>query len=140
MELQKVQSSNIDEVGFAAGVLIVKFKNGSKYQYNNVPDEEFKGLIAANSIGSYFNQNIKTKYDCIKMEDGTQEFEKIKPIEVKTVSNECEYFIPLHCFNGTWFTGAMCSSENEASSYLKNFSNADMKKIVVLKLPMIEER
>jgi hypothetical protein len=43
-------------------VLEVRFRNGRTYRYFRVPPEEHEALLAADSIGRYFNEVIKPKY------------------------------------------------------------------------------
>ena len=59
---QAVISSNISSVGWDNGVMEVTFTNGSTYQAENVPETEFKNLIAAKSVGKYFNANLKQAF------------------------------------------------------------------------------
>lgn len=42
--------------------LIVSFQSGGMYVYYDVPAVEFARLLNAESIGKYFNANIKGKY------------------------------------------------------------------------------
>ena len=60
MEMFKITSSNIAEVGYDEdeAVLRILFKNGSIYDYENVPIGEYYGLLEAESAGKYFNKNI----------------------------------------------------------------------------------
>jgi hypothetical protein len=59
-----VQSSNIRSVGYEASseTLEVEFTSGSIYQYFDVPEGEYEGLMSAASKGRYLNQNIKNCY------------------------------------------------------------------------------
>ena len=41
----------------------IEFRDGSVYEYYDVPEEEFNGLKHASSHGKYFHQNIKNMYD-----------------------------------------------------------------------------
>ncbi len=61
MERTPVQSSNLESVGYdhVSLTLEIAFLNGSAYQYFDVPEHIFDGLMGASSKGSYFNQNIK---------------------------------------------------------------------------------
>lgn len=43
-------------------VLTIWFKNEKEYQFADVPDEVFDGLISAESAGTYFGKEIKGKY------------------------------------------------------------------------------
>lgn len=59
-----VSSSNLESVGYISetALLEIDFKDGSSYQYFDVPQFEYDNLMAADSKGSYANQNIYTKY------------------------------------------------------------------------------
>jgi len=63
---QKVNSSVIDRVGFSQNcyhtVLRIVFLSGRTYDYWEVPWSAFKEMIAANSVGSYYNEYIKNYY------------------------------------------------------------------------------
>jgi len=65
--MQKVISSTIAEVGYGLGTLTIKFKNGTAYGYNDVPEKVYKDLLIAKSKGKYFAANIKNKYYTMKM-------------------------------------------------------------------------
>lgn len=66
MERQSVSSSNIAAVGYDAGseTLEIEFNNGRTYQYYNVPEFMYENLMAAPSVGIYFNAEIKNAYTC----------------------------------------------------------------------------
>jgi len=44
------------------GHLIITFKDGSRYQYSNVPAESFTELLRAKSPGAFLYHAIKPKY------------------------------------------------------------------------------
>jgi len=44
-------------------VLTVTFTDGSTYKYWNVPQEVYAELLYAGSAGSYFNREIRGKYN-----------------------------------------------------------------------------
>lgn len=69
MERQPVSSSNLAAVGYdpSAETLEVEFKNGSIYQYYNVPQVIFDQLVAAPSPGTYFNANVKNQFSSGKL-------------------------------------------------------------------------
>jgi len=73
MVLQEVISSSIHAVGYdpTAKTLQVQFKTGSIYEYLDVPMEVYETLMSISasgeSIGKYFNQNIKNLYTYQKM-------------------------------------------------------------------------
>ncbi|AKJ64776.1 KTSC domain-containing protein [Kiritimatiella glycovorans] len=58
------ESSNITRFGYdeASQVLFVEFKNGSVYQYFDVPSTLFEQMKAAPSKGGFLAQNIKGTY------------------------------------------------------------------------------
>lgn len=59
-----VQSSTIkviEETG--RGTMIVEFKGGTKYEYFGVPLEVIQAFVGASSVGRFFNENIRGKYN-----------------------------------------------------------------------------
>lgn len=74
MELFSVQSSNISQIGYEKeerivfnqdpiSVLRIIFTSGITYDFYDVPQDIFIGLKDATSVGKYFNQNIKNRYN-----------------------------------------------------------------------------
>ena len=61
MQRTKVSSSNLHSIGYdnVTNILEIEFLGGSIYQYSNVPENIYTGLMSASSHGSYFNNNIK---------------------------------------------------------------------------------
>lgn len=61
MKRVPVTSSNVASVGYdeATKTLEVEFKKGGIYQYFDVPASVHAGLLAAPSIGSYLDADIK---------------------------------------------------------------------------------
>jgi hypothetical protein len=61
MNRTAVSSSNLASVGYDAAqrILEIEFLTGSIYQYFNVPQSVYAGLMAAESHGRYFDANIK---------------------------------------------------------------------------------
>jgi len=59
-----VNSSNVAEVGYdvESMTLEVAFRNGSTYQYFDVPENIYKGLLRAKSVGTYLSQEVKEAY------------------------------------------------------------------------------
>jgi hypothetical protein len=57
----QVDSSSLASVGYdpATETLEVEFTSGTVYQYSNVPAEVYEELMAAESHGAYFAQNIR---------------------------------------------------------------------------------
>lgn len=60
-----VASSTIASVGYDAEkqILEIELQHGAIYQYFNVPEEVYNGLMNAGSIGSYFMNEIKTRLE-----------------------------------------------------------------------------
>lgn len=59
MYRKNVESSNIKSIGYEDETLEVEFLNGSIYQYYNVPQDLFDGIMNADSHGKYLNEYIK---------------------------------------------------------------------------------
>lgn len=68
MRRQSVQSSNLRSVGYDAARLIleIEFHDSGVYQYLDVPERVFNGLMSAKSIGSFFHKDIKDKFRYVK--------------------------------------------------------------------------
>ena len=61
---QSIQSSNLSRIRQVAGQkLQIEFKSGVTYEYDEVPDEEYEGLIQAESHGKYFDNHIRSVYN-----------------------------------------------------------------------------
>ena len=69
MDRISVRSSNIRSVGYdpESSRLEVEFNSGSIYQYLNVPESEYEGLMNSASKGRYLNRNIKDRYQDTKI-------------------------------------------------------------------------
>jgi hypothetical protein len=65
MNIQEVESSVIASVGHDADrdVLEVRFRSGRVYNYRAVPADVYAALLAAESIGRYFNEVIRVRYE-----------------------------------------------------------------------------
>lgn len=65
MEFIKVDSSQLEAISYdhEKKILQVEFKGGAIYEYENVSSEIHDGLIKAESVGKFFNQNIKKNTD-----------------------------------------------------------------------------
>lgn len=61
---QAVRSSDLKSVGYdkQQKILEIEFHSGGIYQYNNVPEAIYSGLMNAPSHGKYFHQFIKDKF------------------------------------------------------------------------------
>lgn len=64
-------STCFSSVGYDSntGTLFVVFRDsGAKYAYDEVPASVYDELCSADSMGGYYNKNIKGNYDCTKIE------------------------------------------------------------------------
>lgn len=59
-----VDSTTLERVGYDADnrELYLQFLHGSTYVYSDVPPETHQALLAADSLGSYFNRQIKPNF------------------------------------------------------------------------------
>lgn len=64
MTMQPVSSSNLAAVGYdpETQTLAIEFKSGGTYEYYDVPQQVFDGLLSAGSLGQYFQSNIRGFY------------------------------------------------------------------------------
>lgn len=64
MNRVSVSSSNISSIGYdpSTMVLEIEFHDGSIYQYDGVPENEYEGMMNASSHGQYLHQHIKDRY------------------------------------------------------------------------------
>jgi hypothetical protein len=69
MNRTPVTSSNVASVGYDPNTMTleVEFRNGSVYQYFDVPETAYQDLMSASSVGTYLNQNIKASYRCAQI-------------------------------------------------------------------------
>lgn len=67
MKLNEVVSSNIKGVGYENGTLLVEYLGGSRYEYENVPEELFNEMLKADSKGKFVNASIKGKFNYKKV-------------------------------------------------------------------------
>ena len=69
MNRTAVSSSNLASVGYDPGNLIleIEFHKGAIYQYFDVPDNIYQGLMQADSKGTYFNSHIRNDYRYAKL-------------------------------------------------------------------------
>ena len=66
IEMKHVQSSLLDKVGYDPGtrVLAIQMVNSSDvYTYQDVPAAIYEGLLAADSKGAYYVENIKGRFE-----------------------------------------------------------------------------
>ena len=55
--------------GSGTGTLVVTFRDsGASYAYDEVPRKVWDALRSADSMGGYYNREIKGQYDCTRIE------------------------------------------------------------------------
>ncbi len=61
MDRTSVSSTNLKSVGYDPEdmILEIEFHDGGVYQYFNVPESKYEGLMKADSHGKYFDAHIK---------------------------------------------------------------------------------
>lgn len=71
MEREAVESSNIRSVGYDEGTqaLEVEFSSGTVYRYTGVPMSVHMDLVTSESVGKYFNANVKSAYPFTRVEE-----------------------------------------------------------------------
>lgn len=71
MQRQPVGSSSLASVGYEDEVLEVRFRNGGLYRYFEVPEDVYCELMEAGSIGRFFNQRIRGRYEGVRLKRGS---------------------------------------------------------------------
>jgi hypothetical protein len=67
MQWHEVESTVVDAIGYSR-VLEIVFESGRVYQYYDVPEEVFYGMLNAESKGKFFNSNVRGKYSFREIE------------------------------------------------------------------------
>lgn len=62
MNMIPVSSSNISSIGYDGTNLYVLFNSGGLYEYFDIPQSIYNGLMSASSHGSYLANYIKGCY------------------------------------------------------------------------------
>lgn len=68
-ELEKVESSNLAQIGFDKDKTFILFTNGKLYEYPNTTKEEYLGLLNADSVGKQFFKSFKKKEEFTLLEN-----------------------------------------------------------------------
>ena len=65
-----VKSSFFHSVGYnkKSQILEIEFLNGTIYEYSEIPKKLHEGLMAASSLGKYYNQYIKGQFSSKRLE------------------------------------------------------------------------
>jgi hypothetical protein len=66
-----INSSMATAVGYDGGknILQVEFHNGAVYQYSDIDQDTWQDLHQADSIGKFFNENVRGKYQYERVDD-----------------------------------------------------------------------
>jgi len=69
MEREMVSSSTIVSVGYDqnAETLEIEFKNGSIYQYYNVPQAVYQQFMESSSKGQFHHAHIRNSFPCSRV-------------------------------------------------------------------------
>jgi hypothetical protein len=64
MEHVNVSSTSIRSIGYDSQTMTLEviFLNETVYQYFEVPEHIYQGLLTAGSVGTYLNANVKGTY------------------------------------------------------------------------------
>lgn len=62
MEMRNLKSGMVDTVFWNNNTLIVRFNTNQVYAYEGVPQHVYTNMIAAQSKGRFFLQEIKNRY------------------------------------------------------------------------------
>jgi len=71
-KIDKETSSLIKYISWKQGILYITFRTNDKmYAYKKVPKEIVISLVSAESVGKYFNKNIKNNFEYEIVEEET---------------------------------------------------------------------
>ena len=59
---QAVVSRTVRSIGYGAGTLEIEFVSGNVYRYLDVPEDLYRELMSAQSIGTFFNERIRDSF------------------------------------------------------------------------------
>lgn len=70
MELTRVESSNIEAIGYdeARRTLRIKFKSGQSFDYLGVPIGIYREMMGAESKGKYLTAHVKGRFNSQKLD------------------------------------------------------------------------
>lgn len=91
MEMKKVASSKISAIGYESGLsrLVVEFSSGKRYAYSEVSAEEHAAIMDADSVGSHFAKNIRSKKPAFALPDAPKiDLGFVSPDEWKSLNGE----------------------------------------------------
>ena len=62
-KFRKVESSNVESVLHEGDTLTIRYRDGSVYNYADVPEKKFNRLVNSRSPGSFVHTKIKDRHD-----------------------------------------------------------------------------
>ncbi len=65
-----IDSHAIRRVEWQGGTLSIWFRDGDRYDYDDVPERVFKALLSSGSAGAFFQQHIRGAYAFRKVRGG----------------------------------------------------------------------
>lgn len=93
----KAESSLIREIQYndSEWILHVVMHNSNGYHYQNFPPEEYDAFLMAPSKGSFYNKNVKGRYESLNDKD--------LPVEMpKTIDAKLDDVLPPPAMDDTW--------------------------------------
>lgn len=71
MKMTKCESGLLKEHGYepSTGLMHLRFASGRLFEYSGVPQKVYDDLVAAPSMGKYFNQSIKGRFESTPIEE-----------------------------------------------------------------------
>ena len=69
MRRRPVHSSSLRSLGYEtrSRTLEIEFHNTGVYKYHDVPKAALEEMLAQNSLGAYFNTEIRDVYKCVRV-------------------------------------------------------------------------
>ncbi|MER3491375.1 MAG: KTSC domain-containing protein [Mastigocladus sp. ERB_26_2] len=66
-----INSSMANAIGYDSNtnILQIEFHNGTVYQYSDIDQDTWQDLHQADSIGKFFNENVRGKYQYERVDD-----------------------------------------------------------------------
>ena len=63
------ESKNVESTQYTKEekILVVKFRSGGIYRYNNFPADQWEELLKAESVGSFINKHVRGNYTTEKI-------------------------------------------------------------------------
>ena len=62
-KFRKVESSNVESVLHEGDTLTIRYRDGSVYNYSDVPEKKFNRLVNSRSPGNFVHTKIKDRHD-----------------------------------------------------------------------------